>query len=122
MSDIPNCPCCGGEATEIDDPYALGVLWSVRCVDCGLETAQFRAKAGAIAAWSKRADGWVSVEDRLPENTKYWCYEVWHDKAEYLWEKREINCRWDGETFRCDDDLPIEKVTHWRLQTEGPSA
>lgn len=53
------CPFCGGEAKHYHRPDMTG--WSntdwVSCSDddCGVSTAMEETKAGAIAAWNRRA-------------------------------------------------------------------
>jgi len=70
--ELKNCPFCGSE-TEIErwedsNGYSDGGT-RITCVaeDCpGAHTWQ-DDKATAISMWNTRTDGWISVEDRLPE-------------------------------------------------------
>jgi Lar family restriction alleviation protein len=70
MSELKNCPFCGGEADieEIprspfaNEPYA----WGVGCKACNIGWYE-EAKEEAIAAWNRRPDRWIPVLERLPE-------------------------------------------------------
>jgi len=71
VSEIDNCKHCGGKAEfkaiiayssypERDEGF-------VRCQECGASTGRVRVRQEAISAWNRRADGWISVKERLPE-------------------------------------------------------
>ena len=67
MENLKPCPFCGGTG---DTP----LHWEgVYCRECGCLT-------DSIAAWNRRADNWISVEDRLPreddanEYRQVWVY------------------------------------------------
>ena len=53
MSEIKNCPFCGGEA-EIGAPSGFENAYIVICSLCGVKTRFFRDSGGAIAAWNRR--------------------------------------------------------------------
>lgn len=107
------CPFCGGEAQL--KQHGVAELYYVFCVriGCGATICNPSRKSQAVAAWNRRADEWVHVEDRLPETdepvllwTKPWegLYYGWLDRSERtgarLW------CDRMGEFLR--------GVTHWR--------
>jgi Lar family restriction alleviation protein len=54
MDNLKPCPFCGGAATIVH-PMAF--------VECGCTAygPDANTKAGAIAAWNRRADGWIPV-------------------------------------------------------------
>lgn len=62
MSELLNCPFCGGEAKRNDDKQNWG---DVFCSNCGCHMAEGGMEK-AIKAWNTRS-GWVSVDERLPE-------------------------------------------------------
>lgn len=66
------CPCCGGEAS-IDDSD-IGCV--INCFNCGIGlTENNNTKRHAMEIWNTRADGWISVDDRLPDRDIYClCY------------------------------------------------
>ena len=72
MSELKPCPFCGGEA---DSPVATaftrdgtGYEFYVQCDKCCAKADFFyNTPDEATAAWNRRASGWVSVEERLPE-------------------------------------------------------
>ena len=59
------CPFCGGEASHTVSRDKVGCFK----VKCGALIARPDWR-NAIAAWNRRASGWVSVEERLPEDYK----------------------------------------------------
>jgi Lar family restriction alleviation protein len=125
MSNLKPCPFCGGEADRFGvsaeregdyvNPIAPG------CDSC---QAYVFAKTHdeAIAAWNRRAAGWVSVEERLPENIRK---QVPYDSQQLLVALR------DGTVlmgFLCDErwydanmiDEELFTVTHWMPLPEPP--
>ena len=63
---LKSCPFCGGEACVFDMENTMPSC--VRCVECGarIET-DTHSGARADNAWNRRASGWISVDERLPE-------------------------------------------------------
>lgn len=83
MSELRKCPFCGGEArtytaSRLDKSGGKRVYvdtWLVHCNGCKLNyPADFNApcatEAEAVAAWNRRAGGWVKCSERLPEAFK----------------------------------------------------
>lgn len=116
------CPFCGGESRirEYKDVEFLihnADCFMVQCDRCGCGTSYEATKAEAIAAWNRRASGWISVKDGLPDNMQYcavvrntWdatCARFEHDAFVGL-------LRVDGEGFEYDD------VTYWMPLPEEP--
>jgi len=51
----------------------VNVQYQGMCLHCGATSGYPRpSKESAIKAWNTRADGWISVEDRLPEVDGYY--------------------------------------------------
>jgi Lar family restriction alleviation protein len=73
MEELKKCPFCGGEAAivplEEQEYIAAGFYVSCANRECKAEayTDDFPTEQEAIAAWNRRADGWISVKERLPE-------------------------------------------------------
>jgi hypothetical protein len=79
MADLKPCPFCGN-ASGVVFIETQGTKWgSATCPECcayGPEVRTGYKKATgkngwgdrAIAAWNRRASGWLSVEERLPED------------------------------------------------------
>jgi Lar family restriction alleviation protein len=65
MTELRECPFCGSEALLYN---AVGE-YLVYCKDedgCGASSLISSNQDKAIAAWNRRADGWISVDDHLP--------------------------------------------------------
>ena len=112
MTELKPCPFCGGEATAIDGSKQV---WCSDCYADGPFTEEH------IAAWNRRASGWVSVEERLPEKAK------WSgDRVLVYTEEGYIHTGlYEGEAAT-DDDPWWDKfndsgyVTHWMPLPEPP--
>lgn len=64
MTDkLLSCPFCGEEPRQ----SRVGVKHIVFCLSCSTQTPSFYEEEEAIAAWNRRAAGWIPVEERLPE-------------------------------------------------------
>jgi hypothetical protein len=103
MSDLRECPFCGGE------PRIEG---SIRAHAHGVFCSQCPAKivhhdldqSKLIAAWQQRQGGWVSVEERLPEKSGYYLawnpapssrpFVVWFDANKQRWESKRVFTHW----------------------------
>jgi Lar family restriction alleviation protein len=65
------CPFCGGEAKlDINDDHTNKVF--IYCKTCGISTDTYlpSGKQEAIAAWNRRAGGWIPIKERLPDPGK----------------------------------------------------
>ena len=118
MSELKPCPFCGHrqEWKSRYTPEDAG-YWSVQCPRCDAAGPLMHSESQAIAAWNRRADGWVSVEERLPEIGK-----------------RVLCLRKTGEQFVGVNELEggewwqasrspwaTRDVTHWRPLPNPPS-
>lgn len=69
------CPFCGEPGGPFTVPTVLGVekgWWVVYCdgngkTECGAQGPKMPTEALALAAWDRRAGGWVAASERLPE-------------------------------------------------------
>lgn len=64
MSELKPCPFCGGEAGFQYGYFNSDVY--VRCNECRACSEVRVSEKAAIAAWNRRADGWIPVSERLP--------------------------------------------------------
>lgn len=117
MSELKNCPFCGGIDIDItDDFYGCHVY----CISCHAKTKDYWTKEETIEAWNTRADGWISVKERLPEkNEKVMIYvkncfgHYYIDIARLEGKKKDI--------FRnLDVNYGLEEVAYWQPLPEPP--
>lgn len=66
MEELKPCPFCGGTAMIHSIKYGLDVVCTNER-DCVLNNL-YHDYDQAATAWNRRDDGWISVEDRLPES------------------------------------------------------
>lgn len=55
MSDLKNCPFCGGANVRVDVGLMEFEDGEVTCLDCGGNCGNHPTKDEAIAAWNRRA-------------------------------------------------------------------
>lgn len=60
------CPFCGGAATTAGSRQKSHQAWCEHCSTVQMGSF-FITEDDAIAAWNRRADGWIPVTERLPE-------------------------------------------------------
>lgn len=102
-------------AREMTTEEAIEYL--TRCAD-GLDPDSECAVSMAVSALrEKQTGGWISVKDRLPEQTgKYLATYKIHNgslKVGIAWFQS-----WEGESFW--NDCAFERVTHWQPLPELP--
>jgi hypothetical protein len=94
---------------------------AVLCGDCGAEAMDYPDRTGAIAAWNRRADGWISVAERLPkvhDDVILMCVGRTQATSGYL--------DGDGEWYVYQDAymgagfVAAEMVTHWMPLPAAP--
>ena len=56
MSEIKECPFCGGEAYVVKDETQQLYKWRVECSCCFANTDNFFEMKKAVEAWNRRAD------------------------------------------------------------------
>lgn len=104
------CPFCGGEA----EYHVECEMVTVRCSICGATTSGWWDEPEeAIAEWNRRADGWISVEERLPEHSNVVLVALRHGlvcEGSYF----DIEQRW------IRFGVPYMPVTHWMPLPELP--
>jgi hypothetical protein len=70
MADLRSCPFCGGEV-ELSSAWFRkdGLQFWIEC-KCGASIpgiGETLSREACVAAWNRRANPWVSVAERLPE-------------------------------------------------------
>ena len=132
MTDLNPCPYCGGEARIIDGPDGLHSSAMCRNSGCGERIRPRRTTADAIAAWNRRASGWISVEERLPEKNLLvlaW-YEGTTQHHGSIWRRYGFGFAvhwgdngWDDRLMReAEEKLDADTlvITHWQPLPEPP--
>lgn len=56
MSEIKECPFCGGEAYVVKDETQQLYKWRVECSCCFANTDNFFEMKKAVEAWNRRED------------------------------------------------------------------
>lgn len=73
--ELKPCPFCGGQASIHEKTEYIYTVYRVACGNtmCGCKpsTPFSQKKVNAISKWNTRADGWISVDERLPEVDEY---------------------------------------------------
>jgi Lar family restriction alleviation protein len=124
MSELRECPFCGGEAEIIARRYeiARAPLIKVRCKSCNCQTDGYikypnstdDKEAEAIAAWNRRVDGWISVETRAPD--------FGQQDLTYCPSANAVDMCYYTRRIGFDIDTQGHKITHWRPLPLPPEA
>ena len=131
MDKLERCPFCGGEAKienndrTLYDRKTLGVVgveynnpecfW-IKCMDCDAFVGGFETEEEAIAAWNRRADGWVSVEKNIYESE---CICIGNQKEiliGYIYKDKYSNT---GYSATHENEV-LMHVTHWMQLPQPP--
>lgn len=116
--------------------FRIGVLSTVRA---GLKNASTVSLPDALRAAGWREEGWVSVKDRLPEETESmfarfyatekWDRAMWKNESEAVlvcvrfpdgWKKVTIGRLRDGKWNTTVSKVLPHEVTHWMPLPEPP--
>ena len=111
MSELKPCPMCGGNGNLISADGRARFHVQCASMDCRCRTLAYVDVDDAIAAWNRRASGWISVEDGLPDEDETVIAVTncgFMDIAPFI-----------GGAFliRCPD---LECVSHWMKLPEPP--
>ena len=118
---LKSCPFCADIYIRIRITKAIhlyeDISYQAMCLHCGATAGHPRmTKESAIKAWNSRADGWISVENRLPE--EYELVLVTNGLNHY-WLDRIIPDRgWSGSDEEWDG--PGDAPTHWMPLPDPP--
>ena len=113
--NLRKCPFCESECNEANIYHGYNNLtWFVSCNKCGAKTALCDSEESAIAAWNHRTSGWISVEDRLPEE----------DVMVLVYgEKNGTGGIYIDEIYRGNFDYAVcndVTITHWQPLPDPP--
>jgi hypothetical protein len=110
--ELQKCLHCGGE--PYIDSDALGE--HIRCIDCGAQTTGETVEEAA-QKWNRRADGWVSVKERLPETArKFYLCAMKNGDVRIVWYEHYAN----GNEWMRSPMATESNVTHWQPLPEPP--
>lgn len=86
--DLKPCPFDSGQARFMHRYKGPILEYVVRCYDCNAATGYYGDADEAGEAWNRRADGWIPVSERLPDEGRS---VLWLEKSHGLpYEQREI--------------------------------
>lgn len=126
---LRGCPFCGKSVAYIADCHELqdcknfeacegegyvSVVCNFNKGGCGASSGYFRTTEEAIFAWNRRADGWIPVSERMPE--EYTMVLVW--EGDYAFRAERAEGKWYEAT-----NEPISEhinITHWMPLPPAP--
>lgn len=110
MTELKPCPFCGGKAKTFRMAFEL--CWDVVCTDntCP-NTTLYNSRSAAITAWNRRADGWISVSERLPEEGQEVLVYVQDD--DLFWLVGFYDQKWI-ENVGILEEHEVDNVSHWK--------
>ena len=104
------CPFCGspGKLEKITDPHGHHIFWQAHCTSCDAKIGGLAEDPEEmIAEWNQRTDGWVDVNEQLPEETKavlIYPSPDTYDEADIGW--------YTNGVWECSSGSELS-VTHW---------
>lgn len=104
------CPFCGSKnITYGRYEHAAGRRYAIVCMNCMAQIDPGWAQSwGAVQElWNRRADGWISVKERLPENDHTVLFSTKYDgirMGSYL------TTEWKTTSYI---QFSVNAVTHW---------
>jgi Lar family restriction alleviation protein len=100
------CPFCGQSQAAVNEKQFLaGITYLVICHWCGAETNSDFDRPTAISTWNRRADGWISVDERLPEL---------HQEVLVLEADGTMAVAWLSSNGWISGIFSLVAVTHWQ--------
>lgn len=81
MLELKSCPHCNGSGRIVSVSGFKSDRYRAVCEECGASTRECDTKQEAVSAWNRRADRWIPVSERLPENDYG---KHWKDRKQYL--------------------------------------
>lgn len=75
MLELKSCPHCNGNGRIVSVSGFKSDRYRAVCEECGASTRECETEQEAVSAWNRRADGWIPVDERLPEKSgEYICF------------------------------------------------
>lgn len=117
MSELKNCPFCGGKAELITSFSEYGVETGASCESCD-------AYCESVDKWNTRTDGWIGVDEQPKEtgrytvNSSYGVREAFFTagfvEGDYCWQDCQTGddegmCNMDGVDFEVYDWMSLPK-------------
>ena len=116
MDKLRECPFCGGENVFLEDGWNDYNVFQVICKDCVMPYGEINSKQEAIDAWNTRADGWISVDERLPSIERdALVYSI--DGYCYLAQYDTLYC---PKEWLDSENEKLVGITHWQPLPEPP--
>lgn len=116
MLELKSCPHCNGNGRIVSVSGFKSDRYRAVCEECGASTRECETEQEAVSAWNMRADGWISVKDRLPEpNVIVLCFT----NKGYV--DTDSFGRYSKVFLKCDDmEGKVGQVIAWMPMPEPP--
>ena len=116
MLELKSCPHCNGNGRIVSVSGFKSDRYKIICEQCGASTRECETEQEAVSAWNMRADGWISVKDRLPEpNVIVLCFT----NKGYV--DTDSFGRYSKVFLKCDDmEGKVGQVIAWMPMPEPP--
>lgn len=114
MQELRTCLHCNGSGRIVSVSGFKSDRYRAVCEQCGASTRECETEQEAVSAWNQGADGWISVDERLPmESGMYVCLTRFqtHMVLPYSAKHKKFNAL-DSFSRRLADRYSLD-VTHW---------
>lgn len=116
--DLKPCPFCGKHMAELHDAWTFdqNVQYFYQFQHCRTDGPMTTHPHDAREAWNRRADGWISVAERLPY-PGVTVLVAWSDFVTMAYRRRPGG---KGKEWYDLRDMAVRTPTHWQPLPVAP--